>query len=208
MPYETFIRENIFQPLGMNHSTFCRTSEVPDFALPYDVNGRRLPLKSCTYHPMAPCGMISSNLEDMAKWLQYMKDDGGGLICKSSYEQLLSPRTIVPDTLAMKTEVDLAAYALGWIVKVYRGRKFFEHTGGGTGATTALGFTADRTCGYIILTNVCSDGLVNLAIKNCICDFLLDREDIDWGKRVLELQAQLQPSPSAAPAAMQGEKTC
>ncbi len=81
--YENFIRENIFEPLGMIHSDFVNEVEAnPQWGLTYDNI-----LPGCWLGDLLQgCGDIISTAEDMDIWMTALR--GGQVICEESYREM------------------------------------------------------------------------------------------------------------------------
>ena len=90
--WEEFVREKIFNPLGMNSSNFSfeESKTFSDFALPYtsrENEVKELPFRDLTN--IGPAGSINSNLVDMTQWLQFNLQKG-----KLGEQQILSEATL------------------------------------------------------------------------------------------------------------------
>ena len=78
-PWDDFIKQRIFQPLGMTSSNTSVTAlkGVEDVATPHaDVNDtvRAIPYRQIDN--IAPAGSINSNAVDMAQWVRLQLGDG------------------------------------------------------------------------------------------------------------------------------------
>jgi CubicO group peptidase (beta-lactamase class C family) len=73
LSYETYVEENIFKPLGMNHSTVRQPLPavlVKDMALGYTfADGQYRPQEFELFKGMAPAGAMSSTVADMARFM-------------------------------------------------------------------------------------------------------------------------------------------
>ena len=114
--YETFMRENIFTPLGMTDSG-------------YDLNRTVLPRRAAGYSP-SPAGPVNaefihmsvphgagalySTTEDLLRWSQGLF--GGKLLSTASFEKM---------TTAFKSD-----YGFGVAVRMLNGRRVIDHGGG------------------------------------------------------------------------------
>jgi hypothetical protein len=85
-------------------------------------------------HPEgASAGSIITNVLDYAKWARSILKKSTPL-SKIGFEAVFTPRSLMP---IQEPFTGPRAYALGWRIGVYRGQKFYEHTGG------MLGFGAE-----------------------------------------------------------------
>jgi CubicO group peptidase (beta-lactamase class C family) len=107
--YSDYIRENIFTPLGMTHST-TDPADAPELAQGYSrVFGFPLP-QSQVYIPGAlPSGYLITTAEDMAKFmlaqLNNQKADGSPLLQPELLEEMRTPPAGIDSN-----------YGMGWMV--------------------------------------------------------------------------------------------
>jgi CubicO group peptidase (beta-lactamase class C family) len=121
MPYEQFMEQRLFKPLGMKDTTFWPSSrQVRRLAKSYKANAAktgleettitqlRYPLTDRTRQPM-PAGGLFSTASDVARFCQMILNggelDGKRYLTEAAVKQMTSRQT--PDTL---TE----SYGLGW----------------------------------------------------------------------------------------------
>jgi len=112
-----FAKENIFRPLGMDHTTFVPDETLRPFCVPTEVDGAQ-PFVGIVHDPLARLqGGISGNAglfstaDDLAKFARMMMN--GGIL---DGHRILSPVTVermihIPDTPAK------AKRGYGWVVK-------------------------------------------------------------------------------------------
>jgi CubicO group peptidase (beta-lactamase class C family) len=92
-PYEQYVHDHIFAPLGMTHSSFHQPPEGPLAALPsqgYRSDTTKPPVGFETVNP-APAGALSSTAADMGRFGQALLNGG----------ELDGARILNPDTLAL-----------------------------------------------------------------------------------------------------------
>jgi len=138
--YSTFVRENIFKPLGMNDSG-------------YDVNAAILPNRAAGYtsgpkgFANAPyvdmtipggAGALYSTVEDLLRWTQGLF---GGKLLK-------------PESLARMTTPNKNNYAFGLTVSTAGGRKTIQHNGAIEGFNSHLAYFPDSRVTVAVLANV------------------------------------------------------
>jgi len=138
--YSTFVRENIFKPLGMNDSG-------------YDVNAAILPNRAAGYtsgpkgFANAPyvdmtipggAGALYSTVEDLLRWTQGLF---GGKLLK-------------PESLARMTTPNKNNYAFGLTVSTAGGRKTIQHNGAIEGFNSHLTYFPDSRVTVAVLANV------------------------------------------------------
>jgi CubicO group peptidase (beta-lactamase class C family) len=149
--YETFLRENIFQPLGMNDSGYDSNTEViPQRAAGY-VRGPK-GLANAPYidmHGPYAAGGIYSTPADLLRWTQALF--GGKVLSAASLEQMTTP---------VKND-----YAFGLQVGMSKGRKVISHNGSIYGFNSQLNYYPESQITVIVLANLNSPDAFELAAQ-------------------------------------------
>lgn len=146
MTYESYLRANIFEPLGMSDSGYDHTQTlIKHRASGYDW----LPpatLRNTEYLDMGQpyaAGSLFSTVEDLYKWDQALYT-----------EKLVTRATLEKMFMARVDAGDAGKYAFGWFVRTLQNRKAVVHGGGINGfATNILRFHEDHAV-IIWLKNV------------------------------------------------------
>src|SRR5262249_4862877 len=102
--WDAFVRERIFVPVGMTHSSTTVTALVPgvNYATPHaTVDGALQPVKNDHIDNTAPAGAINSCARDMARWITVRLaegelPDGKRLFSRKQAEEMWSGQTILP----------------------------------------------------------------------------------------------------------------
>lgn len=156
MPWEKFVPEHIFKPLGMDNSTMDIPSmrKAKDYSLGYDFNfdtkeTRLLPFRSID--AVAPAGSINSSARDMSKWITFVMDKGSvngkSLISEKSYDEWTKKQmNIAPN--------GSVAYGLGWFIQQWNGMKVLQHGGNIDGFNSMVAMIPEKKVGFVMLTNV------------------------------------------------------
>jgi CubicO group peptidase (beta-lactamase class C family) len=138
--YETFLKEAIFDPLGMHDTGYDHAGTL----LSGRASGYNLGeagLKNAQYLDMSQpysAGSLYSTVEDLARWDRALR--AGKLISKERYAKMYTPAK--------------SDYAYGWMVTIAKGRKQIQHGGGINGfATEILRYPDEGICA-IALCNV------------------------------------------------------
>jgi len=155
--YETFVREQIFKPLGMNDSG-------------YDSNTAPIPLRASGYVP-GPAGLTNapyidmhvpggagglySTTHDLLRWTQGLF--GGKLLSAASLEKMTTP---VKD-----------GYAFGLGVATTHGRKVISHGGGIEGFNAQLAYYPESKVTVVVLANVNGTAFTELADQLATVEF-------------------------------------
>lgn len=199
-PWEDFIRERIFRPLGMADSNTSVVDFRPggNFATPHSlVEGQLTPLAPARIDNTAPAGAIDSSVSDMAKWVTVQLNGGAipgaerkRLFSERQGREMWSPQTILPTAdpppalAALRT--DFAAYGLGWGLREYRGHKMVSHTGGLPGYVSQVALIPDMKLGVIVLTNQESGGMFS-SVTYRVLDNYMSAPEVDWLKAFHDL---------------------
>ncbi len=188
--WDEFIRERIFQPLGMTHSrtSVNEVTAAEDIASPHaPAEGRLQVVEHTRLDPAAPAGAIQSPVEDMLKWVNLQLNEGqypgGRLFSAAQSKEMWTPQIFVPigappaELAAVRP--NFQAYALGWFVSDFRGHRLVSHTGGLSGMVTRVTLVPDRKLGVIVFTNQ-EVGSAFQAVTMTILDHYLGASPTDW----------------------------
>lgn len=191
MSWDEFITKRILEPVGMTHSysSYNRVtdrSNIIDAHAPVDGKIKAIPHD---WSPLAnAAGGIMSNIEDMAKWAQFLIDggvttDGKRLVSERQMIELWNLQIPTPVYPGNAYNTNFNGYALGWFVNDVKGHKQVSHTGGLIGTVTQFTLIPDMKLGIIVLTNQQS-GAAFTVITNTIKDSYLDYSDRNWVDRI------------------------
>lgn len=150
--YASYVKANIFDPLGMKNSAFDRSElDQNNLATLYLSKEYAFPEYS---HPSYPDGFISSSNEDMVLYLIEMIKGVAGkgtLLSKESY-QLLFERQTQMDVEFDDDEIHAVFWELTDDARI-------QHTGGDPGVIAYLSFNPITSTGYFIMSNINDNGL-------------------------------------------------
>jgi CubicO group peptidase (beta-lactamase class C family) len=172
-PYEAFIAERIFKPLGMTSSGFFLDEQTRSrLATGYDTDART-PIRY--WHMiMRPFGGINSTPRDMAAFVRLMLGAGAygdaRLISPESAARMEVPLT----SLAARSGL-LFGYGLGNNQKFRKGVLFNGHGGDGDGYLSQYGYNHDTGLGYFVSINALRPkamGVIRRAIEAWIIEGL------------------------------------
>ncbi len=145
--YGVFMKENIFDPLGMKNTGLYDNGEVlQHVALGYSEEGEKL--VNAQYIDMSipsGAGALYSTVEDMYLWDRALYTEK--LVSKASMEKITTPF--------------LDKYAYGWMIDNYAGHKWIFHTGGIQGFATVMNRFPDDDMCIVVLKNVDSQKFFN-----------------------------------------------
>jgi CubicO group peptidase (beta-lactamase class C family) len=160
-PWEKFVPERIFKPLGMNNSTMSvkEMQKAKDYSFGYSYNfdtkeTRKLPTRDIG--EVAPAGSINSSANDMARWLRFVLNegelDGKRLVSEKGFDEWTKPQ--------MKISPDgKASYGLGWFLQDWKGKKVVQHGGNIDGFNSMVAMIPEENLGFVMLTNVSASSL-------------------------------------------------
>jgi CubicO group peptidase (beta-lactamase class C family) len=190
-PWEIFIRENIFAPLGMIN-TLALSADMPkslNRTVPHTlVNGQLTAIPYPMLDGMAPCGAISSSVNDMSKWVLALLADGKvgsrQFIPAAAIEATREPQDIVGNVTYLTGEQSYELYGLGWFLQNYDNREVVSHTGGVSGYLTSVTLVPKEHLGIVVLTNTDQNNFYE-ALKWEIMDAYLKRPYRDYSGKYL-----------------------
>ncbi len=159
-PWEVFVRENIFAPLGMTN-TLALSADLPkslNRTVPHTlIDGRLSPIPYAQIDGLAPAGAISSSINDMSKWVLCLLNDGKvgqrQVIPLAAIKATREPQDIVGEVHHLDGESGYELYGLGWFLEQYAGHQLVMHTGGVNGYLSSVTLAPQDHLGIIILTN-------------------------------------------------------
>ena len=170
-PFEAYMEENLFVPLGMKNSSFdaAVVRQNKNRAVGHSKPYEKVPLAI----PMIPAGSVYSSAEDMTKFIQFHLNKG-----KFDNKYLLKPDLIDEMyTVPFPLERQEAGYALG-IAKGFfnlneRKTLSLDHGGGGFGFLSVMRWFPELGFGIVILSNSVNHNSVHGNLANQIVDKII-----------------------------------
>ena len=199
-PWNIFVKENIFDPLGMQH-TKATFKEVKDenHAMPHFlIDDKVTVIEKDTADAIAPAGSVLSCADDIALWMKCMIDSskytGGRLVKPATWTYLLKPQTIVTESEFYPTQIitkpNFTTYAMGWFQQDYKGYKLNFHTGSLAGETAIHAQLPDRKFGIFVFGNLDHAELRHALVFKAIDLFELGGQ-MDWSTAFKKLYDSL-----------------
>jgi CubicO group peptidase (beta-lactamase class C family) len=203
--WEEFVKERIFDPLGMNSTNSSITALKPgvNFASPHaKAEGQLQTVPYMNFDNGVAAGGINSSVNDMSKWMIAQLDAGLIHDPERGDHRLFSER-VSKDMWTAQTPItigdsppQLAAlrpnfinYGLGWLLSDYRGRKMVWHTGGLPGMYSRVTLMPELKLGIVVLTNQ-EDSAAFHSISWHILDHYLNAPANDWVSAYKEVRAR------------------
>ena len=200
-PWDAFVRERIFTPLGMTAARTSVSAFAPgtNFAMPHGrIEGRVQVVPRDTADVTGPAGGIVANVTDLAKWMVAQLDSGrigdgpARLFSAARTRDLWSGVTILPIGEAAPgmavLQPNFNEYGLGWFLRDYRGRKIVTHTGGLAGMTSRTLLVPSERLGIVLLTNAESNIITALPWR--VLDAMLGAPRTDWASLISAAEAK------------------
>ncbi len=198
LTWEQFVQKRLLDPVGMRETRVVTDGTFGSYALatPHTREGRRVfpALRGwlrkaglvSLYGPVAPAGGLVSTALDMCRWLGLQMNGGKigrrQIISAKNLGEIHRPQMVVPDSGEHPELLD-PAYAMGWTVQPYRGRRWIGHTGSFVGFNSRTSFLPREKIGVVVLTNVSSSPLIT-AVPLHLLDCMLGLDPIPWTARM------------------------
>jgi CubicO group peptidase (beta-lactamase class C family) len=199
--WEDFVRERIFQPLGMNASVYSVADMLKqdDHGVPFSEKRDTMELYQIPYYEdtagMAPCGGIISNIQEMSHWLIALMNEGKyedkQVLPPNVLKATLEPAIALPNTLAEVRgywELLNSAYGMGRDTVSYRGHLLTYHGGDLDGFHSQVSFMPRERIGVLVFVigDHCAD-LYNIVSYN-VYERLLGLDKTPWSERRLAIR--------------------
>jgi CubicO group peptidase (beta-lactamase class C family) len=147
MPWQKYIRDNLFIPAGMNNSDMTDFYPIiPHRASGYMHKGDTL-LNADAMYAVRPSGGFLSTSNDMIRWDKVLREKKS-ILKRESWDLLWKPFIRVSDKPESKT-----FYGFGWFVDEFNGHALIMHGGANTGFRSYYGRFVDDDLSIIIMTN-------------------------------------------------------
>jgi len=200
-PWDQFVKQRIFAPLGMSEAgTDVALMSTANAATPHSLqNGKVVIVPLDTVQNTAPAGAIVENVTDAAKWLLAQLDSGRTLSGQALWRPADTKRMWAAQTILGIGDAaahpklqplipNFAAYGLGWSLRDYRGHKIVTHTGGLAGMTSRTLLVPDQRLGIVLFTNAETD--IITALPQWILDRFLGAPNTDWVRIFHDVEVQ------------------
>ncbi|HLK32999.1 MAG TPA: serine hydrolase [Terriglobales bacterium] len=208
--WDQFVREDIFQPLGMTDSdtSAVEAQKSADYATPHESNpdGSVKAINWVNIDNVGPAGSINSSARDMAKWISFQLGDGtydGKRVISAQNMRLMhTPQMVIPpDGEIPKVffpDSTQLSYGLGWFIQQYRGHELILHAGDIDGFSTMVVLIPEIHTGYFVDINLSSSYRQVLSYE--IADKLLQLPAQDWSAHFRKVEADLKAEEKAGEA--------
>ena len=189
MSWDDFIRQHLFEPLGMTDSATnpCFFENRRNIATPHeDVRGK---LQTVIYREDAhvgAAGSICASVADIASWLR-LQINQGSLNGKQIVDSSILTETHMPHTPIKLTAIEkklfpsrhFSAYGLGWFLNDTYGRFIVRHTGGVDGMLSSTLVLPGEKIGVAVFTNKLPNSAF-VVLSHYLIEKLLGMPPQDW----------------------------
>ncbi len=147
--FPTFLKERIFDPLGMNDSAIStrENNDHPDMAVGYERDASKKGWNVAAYQPVwfsGGGGALMSNAGDLARWAAALH--AKKLVSPETYERMEKRGSL--------NDGSLIEYGFGWrLPEPYKGQTLVNHGGGGPGFISAVVRLTSMNLTVVVLTN-------------------------------------------------------
>ncbi len=202
-PWETFMQERIFDPLGMRASNFVPESpqatqvNAEGYRVDRDEAGAakglvHMPHAAFTTLSPGAAGALFSTLADLTQWLKVQVNSGRAgdvqLVSPGNLQQMHLPQTIIPGGGVQEALMGntIYTYGMGWFIEPYRGYTLVHHGGNLEGHSLIIGFVPQKQIGVVGLTNIAGLPLRDVLLYDAI-DRALDLPEGEWNRKYHDL---------------------
>ena len=196
LDWNHYVAERLFAPLGMhdavpNASLLRGSNHAARHARigpPVRGMGRLAVVQPDETDLIGPAGGISVSVTGIIPWLQVQLGrgtlpDGRRLWTEAQSAEMWKPQTITASTegptAALPQRGVLEAYALGWFVGDYRGRRSLWHRGTVSGQRTHTVLLPEQGIGFVVYSNT-EDAEPVAGLRYALLDWLLGGSEFDW----------------------------
>ncbi|HEX5051477.1 MAG TPA: serine hydrolase [Planctomycetota bacterium] len=169
VPWEDFVEQHFFAPLGMVHSRASAQRLPPDAekALPH-IDGEVVP--DHEFVACKPAAAIYASVHELTAWMRMLLAGGKwgdkSLVDAASLQEMWRPHVMIGGGAGPGTG-DFRSYGMGWFLSLERGKKLVEHDGGMPGFLSKVSLLPAERFGFVVLNNA-NDGVLNEAIKRSL----------------------------------------
>jgi CubicO group peptidase (beta-lactamase class C family) len=148
--YESFMQANVFEPLGMSHTTSVLATAKADglgqaHRLWFGLPDSHAPLFR---EDLAPAGFVASSAHDLANVL-IAEMDGG----RFGSTVVASPATIAMLWKGAAPAGPSGSYAMGWFDGMFEGQRIVSHAGSTTDMASFQAIVPSKGLGVVVLFN-------------------------------------------------------
>lgn len=192
--WDDFVSDRIFKPLRMSRTNTTTRALIglDNVAVCHtDFEGKTIAIPYLNWDNIAPAGAINSSVSDISKWIKLQLNNGRygavQIFSADRSREMWSPNTlqgVSSHSEELFPTTHFKAYAMGWGVFDYLGRKIVSHSGGYDGMISYTCLVPEERFGFVILTNKNSSLFNPLVYKTL--DMFLGGKNTDWSSMMLD----------------------
>ncbi len=196
--YETAVREQLFDPIGMTSATISRDGLVnaPSWARPHSVGRKPLEVLDI-YYKVPAAGGVNSSIKDLALWMVAQAGGMPDVLSPSLLQTIQAPLIKTPSERGRLRKflerLSEPQYGFGWRSYDYAGHRIVGHRGGVAGYRSLILFDPELKSGVVAMWNSNAGQPGGLEFE--VMDMLYHLPFRDW------LELERGPQPRAAPEA-------
>jgi len=217
MPYDRFLQQRIFDPLGMDETVYNsdHLGDARNVATGYAMADFKdiVPAPRMTWSNVGGAGGLYSSVHDLSKWVRVQLAGGaipagiGGepgkrLFTGKAQAEMWSMLTPIPVRKPSLPEFEpitpnFQGYGEGWNLADYRGHKLVWHTGGWPGMVSRVTMLPEQGIGVVVLTNAELGAAFNAVTMRAL-DAMLGLPATDWNAAYAKARAQQEAKADAS----------
>ena len=187
--WDNFVRHRIFEPLGMRNTVISQAERErsTNISQPHIKNEKFeiLSIEQEKLDNMAPAGSFYSSSNDMAKYMNFMLNNGiidqDTLVSPEAFSEILSPQIHFP-VFSKPIHNKFTSYGLGWWLTPKDGNTIIEHSGGIDGMGANLMMEKNNRIGIIVLSNQTYSSIPFAITFDVMGDLLNDEDYVAFSK--------------------------
>ena len=209
MPYQSAVKQYLFDPIGMTSATITREGLVgaKSWARPHSVGRRPLEVLE-PYYRVPAAGGVNSNIKDMALWLIAQSGGMPNVLSPNLLQTIHQPLVKTPGERGRLRKflerVGEAHYGLGWREYDYAGHKIVGHRGGVSGYRSLILFDPERKSGVVALWNSNTSQPGGLEFE--VMDMIYHLPFRDWMELDSKAGGRKSPAPVEEPQSQSTEE--
>jgi CubicO group peptidase (beta-lactamase class C family) len=195
--WETYVQENLLQPLKMNNTVFtiADMKKKADYFVPYNEKRDTNILYKIDYNNetdgLGPAGSIISNITDLSHWLAALMNkgmyDGKQIIPEAVVNATMAPSIALENSTLKEgfTEILNPVYGMGRKSMSYRGHQIVLHGGDLNGIHSQISYMPQDSIGVIVFV-IGDHSMEYNPITYNIYEHLLGLSITPWSERGLK----------------------
>ena len=165
-PFETYLRQNIWEPLGMRRSSITvPTAMQSDVAVGYEIKGETFVSQPWEWYHTTPASSVNASVTDMARFLVAHLERG-----QLGNARLFSPQAAAEMQRQQATmHPSMPGFAIGFYEDFVGLQRVIEHGGNMAGFSALMVLVPDARTGFFIV-NQREDSTLRDAVKFAVLE--------------------------------------